>query len=245
MDDGAVLPSGCGNRRGDAGCANCEARALSVCGRLDALDLGALNGLSERLEFAAGHALVAEGDAAAHVFNVTSGSLRVFKMLSDGRRQITGFLFAGDILGLATGDTYAFSAEALEPSTACRFRRIEYLDLLRTTPTLTYALMERANHDLAAAQNQMLLLGRKTALERVATFLLELPRHDPARPAQAGHVRLPMKRAEIGDYLGLTIETVSRTLTRLRTQGVIRLISLAELQIQKPRTLKRLASGKG
>lgn len=190
-----------------------------------------------------GAVLAREGDPAPHVFSITSGSLRVYKLLPDGRRQITGFLFAGDFLGLAVGDDYVFSAEAMEPSTVCRFRKGPFRALVQQSPPLEHMLLNRTMHELAAAQNQMLLLGRKSALERVASFLLDLPSHDPARPVTQDHVHLPMTRSEIADYLGLTIETVSRVLTRLKTSGVIRLISLTELQVLKPATLQALAEG--
>ena len=127
--------------------------------------------------------------------------------------------------------------------TACSFRKSDYRTLIRETPALETALLDRANHELAAAQNQMLLLGRKTALERVSTFLIDLPTHDPARPGPPGNVHLPMTRAEIADYLGLTIETVSRIFTRLKTQGVIRLLSLTELRVERPDVLRALAEG--
>ena len=237
------LPVGCADRRQNNACGGCGARPLSVCGSIDDADLGRLDALAEHIVLQPGEALIREGDAARHVFNITSGSVRVYKLLPDGRRQITGFLFAGDFLGLATGETYVFSAEAIEPATACRFRKTDYRGLIRETPALETALLERATHELAAAQNQMLLLGRKTALERLATFLRDLPGHDPARVAVAGHVHLPMTRSEIADYLGLTIETVSRVLTRLKTGGVIRLISLTELRIEQPERLRALAEG--
>jgi CRP/FNR family transcriptional regulator len=89
----------------------------------------------------------------------------------------------------------------------------------------------------------MLLLGRKTARERIASFLIDLPAHDPARPRPAGHVWLPMTRSEIADYLGLTIETVSRVLTRLKTSNVIKLISASELRIEQPAALRAIAEG--
>ncbi|MGQ3040674.1 MAG: helix-turn-helix domain-containing protein [Brevundimonas sp.] len=240
-----TLPVGCAERRRDMACDRCGAREFSVCGKLDDADLGHLDALAEHITLEAGQALIREGDRADSVFNITSGSVRVYKLLADGRRQITGFLFAGDFLGLATGETFVFSAEAIEPSTACRFRRSEYRDLIRETPSLEAALLERANHELAAAQNQMLLLGRKTALERIATFLLELPSHDPARVAPVGEVHLPMTRSEIADYLGLTIETVSRVLTRLKSRGVIRLTSMTVLTIEQPDVLQRLSEGEG
>ena len=237
------LPVGCADRRQNNGCVGCGARPFSVCGSIDDADLGRLDALAEHLVLGSGEALIREGDEARHVFNITSGSVRVYKLLPDGRRQITGFLFAGDFLGLATGETYVFSAEAIEPATACRFRKSDYRALIRETPALEAALLERATHELAAAQNQMLLLGRKTALERIATFLLDLPGHDPARVAEPGHVHLPMTRSEIADYLGLTIETVSRVLTKLKTGGVIRLISLTDLRIEQPERLRALADG--
>ena len=226
-------------------CDACRARPLSVCASIDEAALDRLDALAQHLSLSPGEALTRADDPARHVFNITSGSVRVYKLLADGRRQITGFLFAGDFLGLATGDTYVFSAEAIEPVTACRFRKSDYRALIRESPALETTLLERATHELVAAQNQMLLLGRKTALERVSTFLLDLPALDPARRGPEGRVHLPMTRSEIADYLGLTIETVSRVFTRWKTQRVIRLLSLTELQIESPDALRALAEGEG
>ncbi len=237
------LPTNCAVRPNEQICSNCGARALSVCGALGDADLARLDGLAERVSLPAGDALTREGDPARYLYNITSGSVRVFKLLADGRRQITGFLFAGDFLGLTAGEAFAFSAEAIEPVTLCRFKRAEYRSLVRESPSLEAALLDRANHELAAAHNQMVLLGRKTAQERIATFLLELPSKDPARPGGENTVRLPMSRSEIADYLGLTIETVSRVLTRLKTQGLLRLASLNEIVVLKPAALRRLAEG--
>lgn len=237
------LPPACATRRSETACMGCGARAFSVCGSLDAADLTRLDALAQQAAFAPGEALAREGEAADALFNITSGSVRVYRLLPDGRRQITGFLFAGDFLGLAGGETHGFTAEALEPTTACRFRRAEYEALVRDCPALERALFKRTTHELAAAQNQLLLLGRKTARERIASFLLDLPSHDPMREAQPGHVRLPMTRTEIADYLGLTIETVSRELTKLKTAGVVRLLTVHELRIEQPETLRRIAGG--
>ena len=243
MFDINVLPTDCAQKRAANACSGCGAREHSVCGALDDRQLDRLDALADHMTLKPGDVLVRQGDPANHLFNVTSGSVRVYRLLPDGRRQITGFLFAGDFLGLATGDTYAFSAEAIEASTACRFRRNEYRDEVRNNPALEAALLDRVTHDLAAAQAQMLLLGRKTAQERIASFLLDLPAHDPCRPGPADHVRLPMTRAEIADYLGLMIETVSRVLTRFKTSGVIRLLSLNELRIEDPARLRAIAEG--
>jgi CRP/FNR family transcriptional regulator len=216
---------------------------LSVCAAVGAPHLRRLGDLAEVLSLKSGAVLIREGEPATHVFNITGGSLRVYKLLPDGRRQITGFLFAGDFLGLAIGETYVFSAEAMEASTVCRFRKGPFRALVADSPPLEHMLLDRTSHELAAAQNQMLLLGRKTAIERMASFLLDLPTHDPARPSAPGHVRLPMKRGEIADYLGLTIETVSRVLTRMKVKGLISIPSQNELIVERPERLRQHASG--
>ena len=243
MLDMKVLPDSCAEKRMANACDSCGARQHSVCGALDTPVLDRLDALADRISLEPGQVLVRQGEPAGHLFNITSGSIRVYRLLPDGRRQITGFLFAGDFLGLATGETYDFSAEAIEPASACRFQRTAYRDEVRRNPNLEAALLDRVTHELAAAQAQMLLLGRKTAQERIASFLLDLPAHDPCRPGPADHVRLPMTRAEIADYLGLTIETVSRVLTRLKTAGVIRLLGLNELRVEQPERLRAIAEG--
>jgi CRP/FNR family transcriptional regulator len=234
---------GCADRPRSSDCDSCGARALSVCIAADDADLRRLGDLAEVLDLKSGAVLIREGEPAPHVFNITGGSLRVYKLLPDGRRQITGFLFAGDFLGLAIGETYVFSAEAMEVSTVCRFRKGPFRALVASSPPLEHMLLHRTSHELAAAQNQMLLLGRKTAIERMASFLLDLPGHDPARPSAPGHVRLPMKRGEIADYLGLTIETVSRVLTRMKVKGLISIPSQNELIVERPERLRQHASG--
>lgn len=227
-------PPGCIDRPRASACDTCGARALTVCGAVDEPDLQRLSELAETVALKAGSVLAREGDPAPHVFSITSGSLRVYKLLPDGRRQITGFLFAGDFLGLAVGDEYVFSAEAMEPSTVCRFRKGPFRALVETSPPLEHMLLNRTMHELAAAQNQMLLLGRKTAIERMASFLLDLPGHDPARPSAPGHVRLPMKRAEIADYLGLT---------RMKVKGLISTPSQSELIVERPDRMRQHALG--
>lgn len=239
------LLADCAERRRDSVCMGCGARAFSVCSSLGDDDLARLDAIAERITTPAGQALARQGEPADHVFNLTSGSARVFKLLSDGRRQIIGFLFAGDFIGLAADAEYALSVEAIEDVSVCRFRRSDYRALARERPALESALLDRATHELAAAREQMLLLGRKTALERIASFLTDLRERDPSRPAGPDTVRLPMTRAEIADYLGLTIETVSRGLTRLQSAGVIRKVSLTEVHIDRPDRLRAIAEGEG
>ena len=161
----------------------------------------------------------------------------------DGRRQITGFVGIGHFLGLAVSDTYAFSAEAMEPVRYCRFSRPALRALLDDFPLMEKRLLEVASNELVAAQEQMLLLGRKSARERLASFLLLQARHGLPSGSARSRFTLPMSRGDIADYLGLTIETVSRTLTRLRGEHLIDLISQTELSILNPNGLASLAGG--
>lgn len=223
------------------GCGSCSARRLSVCCVLESDGLRKLNAASDRISFAPGDLLVREGDPAGHLFNITGGDVRVHKLLPNGRRQIVGFLSAGDFLGLASGDRYAFSAEALTEGSACRFRKNEYRRLLAEMPDLEHALLDRASNELKAAHDQILLLGRKTAIERLASFLVELANRAVRAGGDGRKVTLPMSRAEIADYIGLTPETVSRTTTELKTRGIIRSPSMDTISIEKPVDLRILA----
>lgn len=204
-------------------CAACAARQLAFCNVLDEGDLGRLLEIMTETEPGAGQTIFYEGDEAKSVYNVTSGVVRVSKMLSDGRRQITGFLFPGDFVGLSHDDAYAYTAEAITPARLCRFKRDKLLMLFDELPHLEKRLLGMAADELAAAQDQILLLGRKTARERVVSFLLHLGKQARKRGDSGNPIALPMSRADIADYLGLTIETVSRTITKLVKDGVIAL----------------------
>jgi CRP/FNR family transcriptional regulator, anaerobic regulatory protein len=240
-----LKPHACPSRPLAADCGACGARAFSVCATLEGEDLARLSALAEPVRFAAGQALTRQGERADYLFNITSGSARVQTLMADGRRQITGFLFAGDFVGLEATARHAGSVEAIEPLTACRFAVADYRTLVRQTPALEAVLLERAGHELTEARAQILLLGRKTAEEKLASFLLSLADRDPMRPHAEGQLRLPMSRTEIADYLGLTIETVSRVLGRFKTAGIVQLVSVSELRILRPERLTQLADSEG
>jgi CRP/FNR family nitrogen fixation transcriptional regulator len=163
----------------------------------------------------------AEGDRAAYFYKVVSGAVRTSKLLSDGRRQIDAFHLPGDCFGIESGEEHRFSAEALGDTTVIAYRRCSLDSLAATDATFAHQLVAAMMRSLERAQDHMLLLGRKTAMEKIATFLLDLS----GRVPDAGHVDLPMSRTDIADHLGLTIETVSRSLTQLERQGVIELPS--------------------
>jgi CRP/FNR family transcriptional regulator, anaerobic regulatory protein len=224
-------------------CSTCEARAVSVCSAIPDGDLARLATIMVTTEVAAGQGFIDEGEPASCFFNVTVGTAKLFKLLPDGRRQITGFVGPGQFLGLAVSDTYAFSAEAIEHVRYCRFPRSALRTVLDDFPQMGKLLIEVASNELVAAQEQMLLLGRKTARERLASFLLAQSLQGMPCGHSRRRFRLPMTRVDIADYLGLTIETVSRTLTRLRAEGLIDIASQTGLEISDPVGLESVAGG--
>jgi len=225
---GSVLPrarprpgGGCGP--GPDPCAACTARVISVCDAVSPEDLPRLAALTTPLEASAHRTFIAAGDRADFLFNITGGVVKVYRLLADGRQQITGFLFPGDFLGLATNNTYAFSAEAVTDVRYCRFPRKGLEQFLDDVPKVEKRLLTIASNELAAAQEQMVLLGRKTAREKLATFLVMLGGRMSRLGDSTEEFSLPMSRADIADYLGLTTETVSRTFTQFRTEKLIAL----------------------
>ena len=230
-----------GDNPGDP-CAHCDVRDRSVCSAIDDAHLDRLSDAAEAMEVERGEIFVREGDPAAHFFNVTRGTIKLYKLLPDGRQQITGFADVGHFLGLAVSTAYAFSAEAVVPSRLCRFPRGKLVRLMQDLPALEHRLLETACNELVTAQERMLLLGRRTARERVACFLLA--RLDEAAPCgHADRIRLPMTRGEIADFLGLTIETVSRNLSRFRAARRIALPALDTVVVLDRPWLEETAAG--
>jgi CRP/FNR family transcriptional regulator len=214
-------PRDCRHGRGGNNCDDCKVRLFSVCGALEPSELDELDRISQVRNFAARTMLFDQGALAGSVFNVTEGVVRLYKSLPDGRRQIVGFAMPGDFLGLALRDRYGVAAEAVTDVKVCRFARPAFLGYVDGKPHLLRRLHEFAGHELSLAQDQMLLLGRQTAQEKLAAFLLNLQTRYARIGASSVTVPLPMSRQDIADYLGLTIETVSRTLTKLAREKLI------------------------
>jgi CRP/FNR family transcriptional regulator len=221
-------------------CAACSVRDLSICGAIAPEHLGRLDAIVAHKKLAPGETLFFEGDRSDSLYILTEGCVRLSKMLADGRRQITGFLFPSDFLGLALRERFAYSAEAVDAVAVCRYPKSKLEALLDEFPAMERRLLAVASNELAAAQDQMLLLGRKTALERVASFLLILLRRMQLKGRQNA-VSLPMTRTDIGDYLGLTIETVSRSLSKLKRDRVVRFLTAQDLEIADAKRLAALA----
>jgi CRP/FNR family transcriptional regulator, nitrogen fixation regulation protein len=158
-----------------------------------------------------------EGEVCEYVYQVIRGAVRTYKLLSDGRRQIGAFHLPGDVFGLDAGSTHRLTAEAIGDTTVRLVKRRSLEAAAGSNVQVAHNLWTMTAKDLRHAEDHMLLLGRKTAMEKVATFLMEMDR----RLAKAGMMALPMCRRDIGDYLGLTLETVSRALSQLSDQGVL------------------------
>jgi CRP/FNR family transcriptional regulator len=203
------------------GCERCGVRHLSVCAAVQAGDLGLLEGLSRQMDFRAQEVIASQGQYAHSVFNVVAGTVRLYKLLPDRRRQIVGFAVPGDFIGLAMREDFRFSAEAVNDVSICALPRAAFATLVETRLPLLSRVQDFTAHEVLMAQDHILLLGRRGAEEKVVCFLLGLR----ARWAEAGRfsvtVPLPMSRQDIADYLGLTIETVSRTFTRLAREKAI------------------------
>jgi len=226
-----------------APCDTCRAREFSACASLTGEEQKRLAAIMRTINVEPHCSIFDEADPAEYVFNITAGAVKVYKLLGDGRRQITGFLFAGDFLGLIHNEAYAYSAEALVPTKLCRFPRRRLEALLVEIPHLEQRLLAMASHELAAAQDQMVLLGRKSARERVVSFILMLSDLATRHGRPNDPVLLPMSRSEIADYLGLTTETVSRTFTLLKKQGLIELLDEKRVRLSRMSALREIAEG--
>ena len=180
-------------------------------------------------------ALFCEKDRADAVYVVIAGTVRCFKILPDGRRQIIRFHQPGSLLGLNLGDDCLYSAEGVTKVRLRRLGRARLEMLLEQRPQLRGQLVSIAIGELEAAQNQILLLGRKTARERVCSFLLE------RAASKQNKVELPMSRTDIADYLGLTIETVSRTFSQLRSEGLVHMACSNTLELTDLERLSEMA----
>ena len=165
--------------------------------------------------------LYCQDEPGDHVYEVIEGVLKLYMLTADGRLQITGFAYPGQILALDAGPTYTTTAEAVTKARVCQYPRAKFERVIDAYPKFARQLFAIVAQDLTAARSQMLLLGRKSATEKVASFLLDLAERNDARGEDPTRIDLPMPRGDIGDYLGLSLETVSRTITQLRQLGVL------------------------
>jgi CRP/FNR family transcriptional regulator len=231
-----------------AQCHGCGARHIGMCDALSDADMSVLARVAQRVTVPAGKAFIEEGSDANYFYDLSDGDVRVFKSLADGRRQVTGFMRTGHFLGLATRGKYVFSAEAMNDVELCRFDRKALHQVFLEFPALESKLLDVATHEMVVAQEQMLLLGRKTALERVASFLIAWAERGDAyslghSPDVAFIMTLPMNRTDLADYLGLTIESVSRAFSRLKQDGLVAFTHSHEITVRNVQRMIDITNG--
>ena len=207
-----------------ANCKDCSLSGLCLPLSLNMQDMESLDEIVKRgRPLKKGETLFRQGDAFNSVFAIRSGALRTFSVTDSGEEQITGFHLPSELVGLSGMDTetYPVSAQALETTSVCEipFDRLDELSVL--LPQLRRQLMRIMSREIRDDQQMMMLLSKKTADERIATFLVNLSARFSARGFSANHFRLPMSRNEIGNYLGLAVETVSRVFTRCQASGLL------------------------
>ncbi|WP_024514657.1 helix-turn-helix domain-containing protein [Bradyrhizobium sp. Tv2a-2] len=206
-------------------CADCLVRPFSICASLDKTEMQEFERLSRHAHFAPCETVFAEEEMAISFYNLIEGVMRLYKLLPDGRRQIVGFALPGDFLGMTASGRNAFSADAINAVAVCRFSKVSFQRFAEDKPHLLRRINEFAIRELSQAREHMVLLGRRSAEEKVATFLVSWRDRLARQNGASATLPLPMSRQDIADYLGLTIETVSRTFTKLERVGVIEIIS--------------------
>jgi CRP/FNR family transcriptional regulator len=206
---------------GAGACTECSVRSVSVCAALDPEELKTLNAIQEKVDFEAKETLFLQDEVATSVYNITCGMVRLYKLLPDGRRQIVGFMLPGDFIGLSLSERNGYSADAIDLVHACRFERCDFVSFVDEKPHLLRKLHGAATHELTVAQDHMVLLGRRSAEEKVASFLLTLRDRLVRLGSSAVTIPLPMTRQDVADYLGLTLETVSRVISKFGRERVL------------------------
>ena len=225
-------------------CASCAVRGRAICASLDAGELAELGRMGRRQRVKSGHTLIWEGDDAPLVANVLKGVLKLVVAASDGREQIVGIVFASDFIGRPFGKESLYRVTAMTDAEVCIYNRNSFDAFAGAHPHLQQKLLRRTLDELDRARYWMMLLGRKSAAEKVASFLLEM---SDRLAGQAGPTRrddvfeLPLGRQQIADILGLTIETTCRQLTRMRADGLLDLPSRREVVIHDRRAVEAMA----
>lgn len=226
-----------------APCAACAVREKVFCAVLSDHELQEMAKFTVNVSMPAKQTILNEGDASTLFYNVTHGVLKIYKQLPDGRQQITGFLYPGDFLGIAKSKYYAYSAETITDVRLCRFKNVELEHMFNKVPNMESWMLNTASNELIQAQDQLLLLGRKTAIERLCSFLISISTRASLLGKQTDTINLPMGRESIADYLGLTTETISRTFSKLKNIGIIASTGKGSIGITDIHAMRNLASG--
>ncbi|MGV6801893.1 MAG: Crp/Fnr family transcriptional regulator [bacterium] len=203
-------------------CSVCKIRETSLCATVDPEEMQLISKTMAHHSIKEGQALVSAGEISKYLYIVVSGVFRLVRFMDDGRRQITGFVFPGEIVGVSRTKQSIHTAEALEPSLVCSFSHSYLNEISHRFPDIKDKLIARGDTELEKAEDHIMLLGKQTAHERVISFIeLLLAKQSGAD----NRIYLPMSRQDIADYLGLRLETLSRTLASLKKDGHLQKVS--------------------
>ena len=205
-------------------CSLCKIRSYSFCRCLNDDQLEIFSKVSFEKKFTDKENIFLQNDPSTHLYNITEGNVKIYQLLDDGRIQIIGFLYPGDFFGTYKNNKYNYSAEAIGNLRVCVFdQRIldKYMD---QNPILAKELLNQTSYELTLAQDRMTVMGRLNAIEKIAIFFINISNQRKRIGWQSNPISLSMARQDIADYLGLTIETVSREISKLKTSNIIKLI---------------------
>lgn len=208
-------------------CESCPIRHRAVCASCDQNEFAILESIKFYRTYEARQAIMWSGDRMEFVASIVSGIASIEHLTKDGRKQMLGLLMPSDFIGRPGRDTALYDVTAVTEVTLCCFRRKQFEDLVESTPHIAQRMLEMALDELDAVRDWMFLLGRKTAREKIASFLMMIHRRTEAPgfvlPSDQQVINLPLTREAMSDYLGLTLETVSRQFSKLKSDGVIQL----------------------
>jgi CRP/FNR family transcriptional regulator, anaerobic regulatory protein len=222
-------------------CVSCEARHGGICGTLSPSQLTELSRHTKRRKVTGGSEVIGQGEQLNAYSNILSGVVKLSKMMADGRQQIVGLQFAPDFMGRPFLRESQVAAEAAVDIEVCSMPKAIIDRMISDTPELEHKIHEQTLKELDEARDWMLTLGRKTAQEKVASFLHMIAMHIDPESADKRSFDLPLTRADIADFLGLTIETVSRQMTKLRRDGIIRIENNRHVTCPDMERLRRAA----
>ena len=219
-------------------CTICKIRSYSFCRCLDEDRLQKFSKISSEKKYTNKENIFIQNDPAKHLFNITEGNVKIYQLLDDGRIQIIGFLYPGDFFGSYKNNKYNYSAEAIGNLKACVFDQKILDRYLDENPILAKELLHQTSFELTLAQDRITVLGKLNAGERLARFLLNISEQRKRIGWQNNPISLPMTRQDIADYLGLTIETVSREFSNLKSSNIIKFISSKQLYLKDTNLLE-------
>ena len=212
-------------------CSECKIRPHSFCRCLEEDQLKEFSGISSDKVFEDKQNIFLQQDSALNLYNITEGNVKIYQLMDDGRIQIIGFLYPGDFFGSYKNGKYNYSADAIGNVKVCVFEQDKLDEYLENNIKLTKELLHQTSHELTLAEDKIRVLGKLDATERLSRFILNLSEQRKRIGWQNNPISLPMTRQDIADYLGLTVETVSREITKLKSSNIIKIISSKQIYI--------------